>query len=181
MRQGESQRSSRVGLLLLNSQLRPVHYNAEAANILGFPKKAGQVPSMDAVFPASLFHLDDLSKPAPASGIAFISGRRRYLCRVFLLDPTDSGANRHQPRVVIVLERGLKQPVDITRLSQEFQLTTRERETVEFLLKGMTSKEIAHQMHISPNTVKSFLKLVMAKVGVTTRIGLIARIFERAS
>jgi DNA-binding CsgD family transcriptional regulator len=52
---------------------------------------------------------------------------------------------------------------------------------VEFLLKGLTSREIAQEMHISPNTVKSFLKLVMAKVGATTRTGLIASIFERVS
>jgi DNA-binding CsgD family transcriptional regulator len=181
MRDTELQRSSRVGLLLLNSQLRPVHYNPEAANILGFPKKERQVPSLDTVFPASVFRLEDLSKPGPASGVEFISGRRRYMCRVFLLDANGNGESRLQPRVVVVLERGFKRRVDITRWSQEYHLTARERETVEFLLKGMTSKEIAEQMHVSPNTVKSFLKLVMAKAGATTRTGLIARIFERAS
>ena len=37
------------------------------------------------------------------------------------------------------------------------------------LLRGLTSKEIADEMRISPSTVKSFLKLVMTKVGATSR------------
>lgn len=177
----ESQRSSRVGLLLLNAQLHPVHYNAEAAHILGFPKKGRQVPSLDTVFPASVLRLEGAAKSAQTSGVEFMSGRRRYICRVFKLDPQGSSDHHHQPRVVVVLERGFKASVDITMWSQQFHLTSRERETVQFLLKGLTSREIAQEMHISPNTVKSFLKLVMAKVGATTRTGLIASIFERVS
>jgi DNA-binding CsgD family transcriptional regulator len=48
-------------------------------------------------------------------------------------------------------------------------------------MRGLTSKEIAQEMNISPNTVKSFLKLVMAKVGVSNRTGLVARVFDKAS
>jgi DNA-binding CsgD family transcriptional regulator len=73
------------------------------------------------------------------------------------------------------------QPADITRWSEAFQLTNRECETVKLLMKGLTSKEIADQMSISPNTVKSFLKLVMAKVGASNRTGIIAKFFEKAS
>lgn len=176
----ESQRSSRVGLLLLNAKLHPVHYNAEAANILGFPKKGGQVPSLDTVFPPTVLKLEAPTS-MQTSGVEFVSGRRRYICRIFKLDTQGGQDGPHQPRVVVVLERGFKAAVDISTWSQQFHLTIRERETVEFLLKGLTSREIAQAMHISPNTVKSFLKLVMAKVGATTRTGLIASIFERVS
>ncbi len=48
-------------------------------------------------------------------------------------------------------------------LCRTFNLTNREREAVGFLVQGMTSKEIAQQMGISPNTVTSFLRLVMTK------------------
>jgi len=50
--------------------------------------------------------------------------------------------------------------------------------TVMLLLRGLTSKEIADEMRISPSTVKSFLKLVMTKVGATSRTGIIAKILE---
>jgi DNA-binding CsgD family transcriptional regulator len=66
-------------------------------------------------------------------------------------------------------------------LSEQFQLTNRESETVKLLLRGLTSKEIAMEMCISPNTVKAFLKLAMAKVGASNRTALVARLFNRAS
>ncbi|RPH61933.1 MAG: LuxR family transcriptional regulator [Acidobacteria bacterium] len=172
--------SPRVGVLLLNSQLRPVHYNAEAASILGYPKKGGEAPTLDAVLPTR-FQLADLVKPTAPSVIGFKSGKRQYRCRVFMLDSSQDTNSRLQPRIVVMLEREPRQQVDITQWSDEFQLTSRERETVKLLMRGLTSKEIAQEMNISPNTVKSFLKLVMAKVGVSNRTGLVARVFDKAS
>ena len=75
----EFQRSSRVGLLLLNAKLHPVHYNVEAAHILGFPKKARQVPSLDTVFPPTVLKLEG-SKSTQTSGIEFVSGRTHEPC-----------------------------------------------------------------------------------------------------
>ena len=173
--------SSRVGVLLLNSQLRPVHYNAEAANILAYPKKRQDAPSVEALLPPTRFQLADLVKPSAPSVIGFKSGRRQYRCRVFMLDSSSNTISQLQPRVVVMLEREPRQQVDITQWSNEFQLTGRERETVQLLMRGLTSKEIAQAMNISPNTVKSFLKLVMAKVGVSNRTGLVAKVFDKAS
>jgi DNA-binding CsgD family transcriptional regulator len=63
----------------------------------------------------------------------------------------------------------------VTELGEQFDLTARERETVEYLLQGLTSKEIAVRMQISPNTVKAFLRLVMVKMGVSTRSGIVGK------
>lgn len=172
---------SHVGVLLLNSQLRPVHYNTEAANILSYPKKPVDAPSLEAVLPDARFQLPNLCKSASPSVIGFTSGRRRYNCRVFLLDSGGRSESRLQPTMLVMLERESRQPVDITRWSDEFRLTDRERETVRFLLRGLTSKEIAREMRISPYTVKTFLRLVMVKVGASTRTGLVARILDKAS
>ena len=190
MRQNSPKTASPVGILLLNSHFRPVHYNIEAANILGYPEKTQDTPSLDPVLSATRSQLASLNKPAkpvtPAVPVVpvvleFTSGRRRYLCRAFQLDASDGVDSRVQPRLVLVLERDLRQPADIERWSEQFQLTKRESETVKLLLKGLTSKEIANEMSISPNPVKAFLKLAMAKVGASNRTALIARIFERAS
>jgi DNA-binding CsgD family transcriptional regulator len=179
-RQPLSRATSRVGILLLNSHFQPVHYNAEAVNILGYPKKPRNTLSLEPAFsPAQL--TTSLNKPVVPVAIEFTSGRRRYVCRVFHLDGRSSVDNRAQPRLVLVLEREAKDPGDLSRLSEQFQLTNRECETVKLLLKGMTSKEIAMEMCISPNTVKAFLKLAMAKVGASNRTALVARLFNRAS
>ena len=48
-------------------------------------------------------------------------------------------------------------------------------------MDGLRSKEIALRMQISPNTVKTFLRLVMLKMGVSTRSGIVRRVFEQGS
>jgi DNA-binding CsgD family transcriptional regulator len=178
-RQTSSRSASRVGILLLNSHFQPVHYNAEAANILGYPKKTRTAPSLDPVFTPS--QLTSLNKPVVPIVLAFTSGRRRYVCRAFQLDGRSNADSRVQPRLVLMLEREIRDADDVARLTEEFQLTNRESETVKLLLKGLTSKEIAVEMCISPNTVKAFLKLAMAKVGASNRTALVARLFNRAS
>ena len=45
-------------------------------------------------------------------------------------------------------------------------------------MHGFTSKEIAARMKISPNTVKAFLRLIMLKLRVSTRSGIVGRILE---
>jgi DNA-binding CsgD family transcriptional regulator len=63
-------------------------------------------------------------------------------------------------------------------LSHRFGLTAREEETVQLLVEGLTSKEIATRMKISPNTVKGFIRLIMVKMNVFTRSGIIGKILE---
>ena len=170
-----------VGVLLLDAQLRLVHHTGEAASILSYTTKLRNTVSLEAVLPAVR---GQLKNPLPANSPEFVSGRRRYRCRAFVLDASSHSSghvDRPQPRIVAVLERVSTQAPDLTRWSEAFQLTSRERETVTFLLRGLTSKEIAEQMSISPNTVKSFLKMVMAKVGATNRTGILAKIIEKAS
>lgn len=54
-------------------------------------------------------------------------------------------------------------------------LTPREREVLELLAQGMTNKEIADALVISPNTVKRHLQAVFQKLNVTTRAAAVAR------
>jgi DNA-binding CsgD family transcriptional regulator len=179
-----SQLKPSVGVLLLDAQLHLVHYTAEAASILEYPRKSREhAPlDLDKVLPATRSQLASPRKSGAPASLEFTSGRRRYRCQAFLLDSSGDGSrgcvDHLQPKIVVVLERVFTQTPDITRWSETFQLTSRESETVKFLLKGLTSKEIGDQMSISPNTVKSFLKLVMAKVGASNRTGIIAKIFE---
>ena len=78
--------------------------------------------------------------------------------------------------MIVMLERKSNEAVSIAEVSERFNLTAREQETVQFLLEGFTSKEIAQRMKISPNTVKAFIRLVMVKMNVSTRSGIIGKI-----
>jgi DNA-binding CsgD family transcriptional regulator len=161
--------ASRVGLLLLDASLKPVFCNAEALRIVGYPTR----PSgpADAVIPQSI---RSLAEATPQSDVPtttqFLSGRRRYVCRAFGLQPSSRAGS--WPTIAITLERENRLREQIAR----FQLTDREIEVVQHLAGGLTSKEIAQRMNISLNTVKTFCRLVMIKMRVTTRAGVIGKL-----
>lgn len=67
-----------------------------------------------------------------------------------------------------------RRAVDETRaahptLSKLGALTEREREVLDLLAQGLTNKEIAERLFITPNTVKRHLKAIFEKLGVHTR------------
>ncbi|MBC2607290.1 response regulator [Pelagicoccus albus] len=53
--------------------------------------------------------------------------------------------------------------------SQRQQLTEREKEVLESLIKGRSNKEIAQNLSVSDETVKSHLKTLFVKLGVRDR------------
>ncbi|MGB7408891.1 MAG: response regulator transcription factor [Pontixanthobacter sp.] len=53
---------------------------------------------------------------------------------------------------------------DLTRL-----LTARERDVVEYIAQGLTNKEIARELAISPATVKVHVERIIGKLGVADR------------
>ena len=105
-----------------------------------------------------------------------VSGSRRYLCRTFLVNAHEG--NSSWPTVAMLLERVPGGLVDVSHVCQQYKLTQREREAVEYLIQGLTGKEIATRMSISPNTVKAFVRLVMIKMGVSTRSGIMGKIMH---
>ncbi len=164
---------SEPGFLILDSKLNPIACNQQAITILTFPNLADQVKRVS-IFLADKIRFSLVNRQSKDS-LEFVkefrSGNRRYNCRVFHLDSPDRGS-----LVVLILERYSSRSAALSQLSQEFDLTVREQETVQLLLQGLTSKEIAARMDISPNTVKAFLRLVMVKMGVSTRSGIVGRI-----
>ncbi|HMD55862.1 MAG TPA: LuxR C-terminal-related transcriptional regulator [Solirubrobacteraceae bacterium] len=60
------------------------------------------------------------------------------------------------------------------RLASELPLTTREREVVTLIALGRDTNEIAAELHISPETVRSHVRNAMSKLDVHTRAQLVA-------
>lgn len=54
-------------------------------------------------------------------------------------------------------------------------LTTQERAVVSFVARGLTNREVAAELYVSPKTVEYHLGRVFAKLGVTSRTQLAAR------
>ena len=167
--------SSDPGFLILDATLNPLASNAEAINILTFPNAGARIKRLE-IFLADKIR-SSLLERGSNSGVEFVgefkSGRRCYLCRTFRLDNSPKSSSM---AIIVLLERKSSAPAALVQISEQFALTDRERQTVELLLQGLTSKEIAARMSISPNTVKAFLRLVMVKMGVSTRSGIVGRI-----
>ncbi len=167
---------SEPGFMLLDEHFHPIAFNFSAIEILAFPTKADRIKQAN-VFLDDKIRSSLLTRQGNHS-LDFVreyrSGARRYICRAFRLDC--SIAAKSALTVALILERHTSSVDALGELTHQFDLTERESETVSLLIEGLTSKEIANRMHISPNTVKAFLRLVMVKMDVSTRSGIIGKI-----
>ena len=60
---------------------------------------------------------------------------------------------------------------------EAYQLTEREQEITSAVARGLSNAEIAGVLHLSPHTVRDHLKAVFAKVDVSSRGELVAKLF----
>ena len=58
-------------------------------------------------------------------------------------------------------------------MPEKQQITHREQEILEFIVDGMTSSEIAGQLHISPRTVETHRSNLMQKLNIRNTAGLV--------
>jgi DNA-binding CsgD family transcriptional regulator len=167
-----------AGLLLLDSANRLVYASPEAMRILLYPQEPEKIPSLasDLAKKIQFVCLENGPTQRPLYARELVSGKRRYFCRIF--DLASGWKNPRAPGAMVLLERAYQIAPLVSSIIKHFQLTCREEETVRLLLAGLTSKEIAQRMRISPNTVKAFLRLVMIKMGVSNRPGIIGKIFQ---
>jgi DNA-binding CsgD family transcriptional regulator len=164
------------GFLLLDTGFNLLAANEPALQILCFPSQADRIKQpkvfiADRVRTALVDHRNHEGRTFVKE---FTSGKRRYICKSFRVDC--DGRYSVQPAFAVLLERDAAGSSVLKEISEQFDLTQRECETIEFLLQGLTSKEIATRMKISPNTVKAFLRLVMVKMKVSTRSGIAGKI-----
>jgi len=170
--EGRALAVSMPGLLFLGPRKDLIASNAEAIRILYYPDKPDKGRQLSELV-ADRIPIDLLRTTPQGRTIAeFLSGRRRYICTMHSLDT----AGGKKGTTAILLERVPSPEVTLYGICKKYNLTAREREAMGHLLRGLTSKEIAQEMSISPNTVKAFLRSAMSKMGVTTRAGLIGRI-----
>src|SRR3989454_9824458 len=125
---------SPVGILFLDSSMRPVSFNAEAIHVLGYPDKLANIRRPD-VFLAGKIHSSLMRHPSSRESpfvTEFRSGRRRYLCRVMFVD---WNANGHpHPSIDVLLERGPSSLSPVSLVSEQSNLTRHERDALEDLL-----------------------------------------------
>jgi len=132
---------SMAGLVLLDSHKRPVYANGEAIRALAYPEEAGKMKPSAHVLAEKVCSLMPDGQDSAFSAKEFISGRRRYLCRVFQLE--SGHRNGGAPAVAILMERTRCVSFLLSATIEHFRLTAREEEAVKLLLEGCRTD--AHQ------------------------------------
>lgn len=168
---------SNSGFLLLDAEFNLIASNDPALQILCYPTDASRIrqPKTLLADRVRTTLLDHQHRDRKTFVSEIRSGKRSYSCKTFQVS-YNNGHSSPQLAFAVLLERAASGSMTAGELAERFSLTQRECETVDYLLQGLTSKEIAARMKISPNTVKAFLRLVMVKMKVSTRSGIAGKI-----
>jgi DNA-binding CsgD family transcriptional regulator len=171
--------STSTGILLLTSSLDTVAYNREALQILTFPNDPKRLKHLASFLAGRIRR--KIATRSFIEGQQFVgefrSGNRTYQFRALTLRPAQVTTGKANASIALLLERPPSAALSLKRRTwKEFELTRRERQTIELLLQGMTTKTIAQSLNVSPSTVKSHLRQIMTKMRVSTRTGIIGKI-----
>jgi DNA-binding CsgD family transcriptional regulator len=173
--------SARTGLVLLDSLLRTVAMDQGGERILAdcigqSSSSVGTTPSL----PQEIVRaLQGRNWPSISGTTVFLAGATaKYRCTLFRVEP-----HRADFQVAILalhFQTDFSTEDAINDIAKSCNLTDRELEVMKGLSTGLTSKEIAAQLDISPNTVKSYVRLIMLKLGANTRSGVVGKLLELA-
>jgi len=98
------------------------------------------------------------------------SDRRLYGIKGLRLSNHDSS---QENRFLFILERIQAERLNLSLISRQCKLNQREQDIVRLLIEEKGNKEIAEVLGLSLNTIKSYLKILMRKLGVSSRAGVI--------
>ncbi len=159
------------GALVLDSSLRPTCWNRDLVSILGYPEHlATRNAAHEAVhhFAANISAFYSSAGPMIAHKL---SGRRRYQCRILVL-------SQGPQFILALLERCRTSTISLAVVAEKYKLTTREYQTLQCVVDGLSTKETAARLDISPNTVKVFLRMIMIKLDVSSRSAILSKLLH---
>jgi len=176
-REGNTPRADGVseGVLLLDMALRPIALDPGAVAILREINGENGSPDHLPEQITALLNLDETRNSASAS-VRLQAGNHDYSCCAFVLEGKAEGS---APVWAVHLKRLVSLTEAVHVAAAEYHLTDREQETLIGVTMGLTTKELATRMKISPNTVKAFLRLVMIKMSVPTRAGIVGKLLDQ--
>jgi DNA-binding CsgD family transcriptional regulator len=116
-----------------------------------------------------------LGEEAAASGVAPRARLRARSGRWLVVHGAQ--VRDREDEVAIIIEEA--KPSEIAPIVIEaYGLSEREAELTRLVLQGLSTKEIAAELYLSPYTVQDHLKSIFEKFAVRSRRELVARLFE---
>jgi len=175
-----SESTDGLGYLVMDEDLRVRQASAEALRLLGL---AGASSRFDPIASSILGNLrQHLMDAAPASGATW--------CFTLAREPRNS----ESPQSVMVKSRTtvgadgrpchlltLRYPnrhCGVSQACRQLDISERELEVVQLVCIGLPNVDIARDLGIAVRTVENHLRSIYAKVGVSSRTQLVARLLE---
>jgi DNA-binding CsgD family transcriptional regulator len=118
---------------------------------------------------------ENAARPAPID--IFVSHRRQYEVQGVVLEGRLQGSVSRYPSYVFVLERAGASRGALYRLFREKRLSPREQDLARYLFSDLSNKEIGQAMGLSANTIKGYLKSLALKLGASSRVGILAKLY----
>lgn len=176
---GHTPRSIPVGegIALVDGNFRPIAISNEAEAILSAISGSPEGSNGKASLSPNLLNLLNARSESNAAPIFFSALGREYSCRVFDLRAWSDDITPPTLALYFTQERSMVETV--FQVSEEYHLTDREQEALIGVAMGLSSKELAVRMNISPHTVKAFLRLVKIKMGASTRAGIVGKLIDK--
>ena len=136
----------------------------------------GVLPAAVYAVAARLRALEQSASPGPElmprARVRTASGRWMIVHATRLSEAESRG------QIAVIIEPA--HPAEIAPLIvRAYDLSPREREITQQVIRGLSTSEIAEHLFISANTVQDHLKAIFAKVGVSSRRELVARIWSQ--
>ena len=171
-------RRAKAGLILLDPAFRIIGLDRGAAAILDGADRLAAQRHFGLSVPKTILAALRRCPPGEDSSfkIPLQAGGVVYRCSAYRVESHIKGSRI----LALHLERCHSGPDTLDELSSEYGLTDREQEALRGISLGLTTKEVAERMKISPNTVKAFLRLIMLKMSVNSRAGITAKLLERS-
>ena len=166
------------GIILVDSSLNVIAADRAASVILDGSGPGNAVPR---ALPEVVMNVLLNRRPAEIMKAPIRVCGTDYIVTSYVLEPMNGRgpdwAHNAASKSVIALHLRKDALADdtLTDLAAAYKFTVREQEAFSGILTGLTTKELANRMNISPSTVKTFVRLVMIKMGVSTRAAIIAR------
>jgi PAS domain S-box-containing protein len=176
----EAFKSSRNGMVLLDGSRRYVDVNGAYVKLLGYPRQEllgrpfGEHTAHGPLLTAAQWR--EAMKLQRLTGIIDLVGADgREVTVQFAGHPEVVTGTQLVLFVVLRSGRGTRQrQVQASALASTTTLSRREREVVRLIALGSSGPEIADELHVTHNTVRTHVRNAMVKLGARSRAQLVA-------
>ncbi|MGD1069445.1 MAG: helix-turn-helix transcriptional regulator [Bryobacteraceae bacterium] len=167
------------GIVLVNGAFEIAALNTGAESILRYMDEGSDPIGGPARLSPGLLDLLKAQNDLDGAQLFVNASGREYSCRSFLLKPRSDDIT--QPVFALYLRQEMSMADTVLQVGAEYRLTDREQQALTGVVMGLSSKQLAERMQISPNTVKVFMRLIMIKMGATTRAGIVGKLIDHNS